>query len=687
MSLTPAELAPARDESHEAPYQDDLGLTKRSVAALDGAITAVAQAGTEPSQPPDAEMIKRLEALGRSLLNKSSEASGNTQPVLPGVGPATAPGVPVAPMPGAPGAPAAPAAPSAATPALPASMPAPPAPPRQPRSEIKRSPGEGDDQLTIHIQDSDLRDVLEMLSEQGGLNILASNSVQGKVSASLNGVDIDTALKAILKSTGYIAHREGKFIYVGNPLDFQNMEQTADRICTRIYRPNYVKASELQALIQPLLTPAGVGVASVTTASQSGIASDGSAAGGDAYAGNEAVLVRDYGAVLEQIDQVFQEIDQRPMQVAIEAMILSVKLDDNNNLGVDFLLLRDQNNARLATGSPLTDLGDLSFTDGGLKFGFLDSSLGAFINALESIGDTNVIATPRLMCLNKHRAEILIGAQLGYISTTLTETSAAQNVEFLEVGTQLRLRPFISSDGLIRMEVHPELSTGTVRVEQGLTLPDKEVTQVTSNIMVRDGCTVIIGGLMREDQEDATTRVPFLGSAPGIGWLFSSTKQTTSRRELIVLITPHIVYEPESCQEGDKAACEFHRRQEAYTEQMNPLGARHIGKRYFRLAQKAWTLNDRAAAEKFIHLSVHFDPMNRAALDLQSDICAGVHHGDHSSPEAAAQVIPEHPLDGDQISNWVLDDLGNAEPPAVHPRDTGHTGRSRDVERPRHFED
>ena len=101
-----------------------------------------------------------------------------------------------------------------------------------------------------------------------------------------------------------------------------------------------------------------------------------------------------------------------------------------------------------------------------------------------------------MLCLNKQRAEILIGAQKGYVSTTVTENASTQSIEFLEVGTQLRIRPYIFSDGTIRLEVHPELSTGDVRVVEGFTLPDKEVTQVTTNIMCRDGSTVIIGGLI-----------------------------------------------------------------------------------------------------------------------------------------------------------------------------------------------
>ena len=509
----------------------------------------------------------------------------------------------------------------------PESVPA-PRPARQPKAEINRIEGEGDDKLSIHIQDADIREVLEMISEQGGLNILAANSVQGRVSASLNGVDIDTALAAILKSTGYTVRREGKFVFVGTATDLQLMDESVDKLGARIYRPNYIKATELQLLIQPLLTP-NVGICSVSSASEIGIGPDDNNVGGDTFAGGEAVLVRDFEAVLAQVDQVFEELDERPKQVAIEAMILSVKLNDKNTFGVDFALLRDQANVRLVSGRPLADLAEMKF-DGGLKFGFLDSSLGVFVTALEQIGDTDVIATPRLMCINKHRAQILIGAQLGYVNTTLTETSTAQNVQFLEIGTQLRLRPFISSDGLIRMEVHPELSTGSVRVVEGFTLPDKELTQVTTNVMVRDGCTMIIGGLMREDLSTTTSQIPLLGSAPGIGFLFRQKVESQERREIIVLITPHIVYEPQDYEEGERGASEFHRHHSSYADHMSPIGTRYLGRKYFRIAQDYWARGDGARAVKAVNLSINFDPQNRAAVDLRSDIMANNHMGDHS---------------------------------------------------------
>ncbi len=469
--------------------------------------------------------------------------------------------------------------------------------------------------------------MLELLSEQGGLNILPSPNVQGTVSASLNGVDIDTALDAILRSTGYVAHRDGKFIYVGTPADFKVMEQTLDKVATRVYRLNYTRASDIQALVTPLLT-AGIGSISVTAPADEGIGSDSNKDGGNKFAGGDSILVHDYVAVLDQIDQVIAEIDRKPAQVAIEAMILRVTLDDAYSFGVDFELLRK--NLRFATGSPLSTLNDFDVTSGGLKFAYLDGSTGAFVSALETIGDTDVVASPKVMVLDQARAEIQIGQQLGYVNTTITETSTAQNVQFLEVGAQLRLRPFISSDGLVRMEVHPELSTGQVKVEQGLTLPDKDVTQVTTNIMIPDGCTVVIGGLMREDLGTTASQVPFFGSLPGVGFLFRTKTETNKKEEIIVLITPHIVCEPDACCEGDKAAAEFHRRQAVYADQMSPLGKRYLGRKYYRLAQAAWARGDQETALRMIDLAVHFDPESRAAIDLRTDIWNGRLVDDHT---------------------------------------------------------
>ncbi len=287
-----------------------------------------------------------------------------------------------------------------------------------------------DDKWTLLFEDSDIKEVLNAIGTEAGLNILMSESVSGLVSATLTDVEIQTALDAVLKSRGLVSRREGNIVYVGTHEELHFVEYGGDVISTRIYRLNYITALDMQSLITPMLSQSS-GQVTVSTASEVGIASDSASAGGDSFSGEEVVMVRDFDGILAQIDELVAEVDRMPRQVSIEAMILSVALNDKSELGVDFELLRQKDTLRITSGTPLIDLATAPFTDG-LKMGFLDSSVFMFLNALETIGDTNVVASPRIMCLNKQRAEILIGAELGYISTTITETAATQSGFFAE---------------------------------------------------------------------------------------------------------------------------------------------------------------------------------------------------------------------------------------------------------------
>ncbi len=503
---------------------------------------------------------------------------------------------------------------------------------------------EGDGLLTLNLKNSDLRQVLELLSEQHGLNIIASGTVQGAVTARLTNVDVHTALDAVLRATGFVARPEGNVIYVATPAEFLAMDHAHDQIGTRVYRPNYITASEMQRLLTPLMTPE-VGVIAVSTAAKVGLPADSVDAGGDSFSGAEVVLVQDYESVLKRIDQLLLEVDVRPLQVSIEAMIINVTLDDQNRTGVNFALLRDEGDSVIVSGGPVKNLPDIAF-DGGLKFGFLDSSLAVFIEALETIGDTNVVAAPRVMVLNKQRAEVLIGSQLGYVSTTVTENAATQSVEFLEVGTQLRIRPFIASDGTIRLEVHPELSTGAVDVRDGFTLPNKSVTQVTTNIMCHDGATVVIGGLIREDLASNTTQIPVLGALPWVGAAFRQRREQLARRETLVLLTPRIVSIPVAAAEGAQGKNEYLRRQDVRYDKMSPLAQRYYGKQYLRKARAAWLAGDASVALRFANLAIHFDPESLEAINLRSEIVANSPYGDRSVESHLREGLApwKHPL-------------------------------------------
>src|SRR5207237_9704397 len=119
---------------------------------------------------------------------------------------------------------------------------------------------------------------------------------------------------------------------------------------------------------------------------------------------------------------------------------------------------------------------------GGLKVGFVSSEVSVFVAALETVANTSVLANPKILALNKQRGEVLVGREDGYLTTTVTDTTTVQTVEFLKTGTRLTFRPYIGDDGYIRLEVHPEDSDG--HVVNGL--PTQPTAQVPRNVIVED---------------------------------------------------------------------------------------------------------------------------------------------------------------------------------------------------------
>jgi type IV pilus assembly protein PilQ len=465
-------------------------------------------------------------------------------------------------------------------------------------------------------RDIPLRDLIHLLGKGAGFNVVVSPSVEGTVSASLRDVTGLDAMDALLRAHGYVSRRDGAFLFVGQPGDFTDMERLDDRMAHRVYRPRYVTATELQTLLTPMLSETGR--MTVTTAAQVGIATSGDQTGGDAYAGEELLLVRDWESDLKEMDSVVADVDQMPLQASIEAVILSVELDDEHRAGVNLELLRGSDHARIVSGTPTTTIAAMDFTDGGLNVGFLSAHVGAFIEAVEEIGDTQVVARPRLTCVNKQRAEILIGDQIGYLSTTQTETATTQTVEFLDVGTQLRIRPFISPEGVIRLEVHPELSSGEVKLVGDTPLPEKSTTQVTTNILCRDGSTIVIGGLIREETVVQTGQVPILGDVPYLGVLFRHNTETVRRTELIVLITPRILRDPlDGCEPQSKWDGLPERQIAQFQgEKYHWLAAQRHAQQYGRLAQTAYIAANYERAYRYAMIALQFESDNDTALKI-----------------------------------------------------------------------
>ena len=188
-----------------------------------------------------------------------------------------------------------------------------------------------------------------------------------------------------------------------------------------------------------------------------------------------------------------------------------------------------------------TDPTGLASPLNGAKFGFVANNVTGFIQALETIGSTKILASPRILVLNKQRAEIQLGTRLGFQTFSQNFTSTIQQVQFLNTGTLLRIRPFISLDGMIRMEIASERSSGTVTNN----IPNQQTAELTTNVMVPDGATLVIGGLMEDEDDFSLQGLPGLSRIPALGYLFGFRQKSEGRRELVVLLTPHI-WSPEA---------------------------------------------------------------------------------------------------------------------------------------------
>jgi len=417
--------------------------------------------------------------------------------------------------------------------------------------------------VEIHVDDASLVQVLRMLSLQSQRNIIASKEVHGTVTANLYDVTIKEALDAILRANGYAYREKGNFIYVYSAKELAELEKSERKMQTEVFRLFYTPAANAVNMIKPVLSAESQ--TSFTTPANSGLESGTKDLGGSSHAGEDMLVITDYPDNLEKVRKILKEIDRRPQQILIEATILRASLSEDNSLGVDFTVLGgvDFNalsavNETSTTGTGLNQaltgsimesnkagaINDRGFVagragGGGLNIGVVKNNVGVFIQALEGITDTVVLANPKVLALNKQKGEVIVGRKDGYLTTTTTESSTVQTVEFLETGTRLVFRPYIGDDGYIRMEIHPEDSSGGLAGEANL--PFKITTEVTSNVMVKDGNTIVIGGLFREDSNTSRGQVPFLGNLPLAGALFRKQSDHTLREEVIILLTPHIV--------------------------------------------------------------------------------------------------------------------------------------------------
>ncbi len=513
--------------------------------------------------------------------------------------------------------------------------------------------------IELHVKGDQLANVLELLSQQYRLNIVASKNAKGQVTADLYDVTVEEALDAICRAAGLGWQREGKCIYIYTQDELNAMATDESRLVAEVFQLNYLSAAEALQLLEPAKSDQG----SITASSEpgEGIPSGlGGETGSNSFSLRDTIVVRDFPENIERMRGIIEKMDRRPRQVLVEATILQVQLDDTTSLGVDFNVLagidfRDLSTTATAVTDPTANANDATVTVGaeerpygqvaqvgfadpgnGLNIGVMTNNVSFFIHALEEVTDTTILSNPKVLALNKQRAEVIVGERLGYRTTTVTETTMVEAVEFLNTGTQLLFRPFISDDGYVRMEIHPEVSTGVIA--NGL--PQEMTTEVTCNVMVKDGHTIVIGGLFDEDVSIGRSQVPGLGNIPGLGWLFRSKEDSTTRNEIIVLLTPHILqHEEDAAALGESILADAKRRCLGLREGFSFFTRERITIGYLQTAEEAWARYQETGADRDLDeawwnmwVATNVAPNNLRALRLKDKILTAKHGEPYTPP-------------------------------------------------------
>ncbi|NQY75449.1 MAG: hypothetical protein HRT90_11950 [Candidatus Margulisbacteria bacterium] len=367
-------------------------------------------------------------------------------------------------------------------------------------SILKRQIGV-DKRVTVTFKDTEIQDILRFFSSEYQINTIAGPEVTGALSFNFKNVHPLDAFDAVISSQGFDWYKSGRIFKVISMYPI------------KVVHLNYIQANEAVISLKPLVLGKGV----ISANKQ-----------------NNSILIRAPQGDLMTILSAIRSMDIPPLQVLVEARIVEISHDTSLSYGMNLgYLLTGEDNVR-TTG--FANLPGANLT--GFFAQAVDNNFSANLEALIRQSKINTIANPKILTLNHKSASIITGQRLGFRTTTTTGTSIQEQVDFLEVGTKLTITPHISRNGEIIMEIFPEVSDGHI-TEDGL--PNEVTTEASTTVMVRDGQSILIGGMVRQKKVSTKTGVPILGDIPILDLFFSKREITTEQTDIVVIIKPTIV--------------------------------------------------------------------------------------------------------------------------------------------------
>jgi len=374
------------------------------------------------------------------------------------------------------------------------------------------SPGVIAGKISLSIQELDIREVMQMLSREQRMNIFVAEGVSGDVSVNVYDMETAEAVALIAESAGFVVEKRNNSYFVIERDDAGKLRHS-DRTEVRAFKVQYASSSEIETILEEYLSEFG----NIKTLSD-----------------NDILVIEDLPIFLDKIETLLGEIDREPKQIMIEAKILEITLTDNQSYGLDWAKLFDSSDGSGSLGTQ----GLANPNSAGLFAQYTNSNVDLVLNALKERGRLRTISTPKLLAMEGLEAETVVGTEIGYRVTTTINNVTTESIEFLESGVILKVTPTVDRSGRIMLDIFPEVSTGVVS-DDGI--PSKATTQVSTRMLVPDGKTVFLGGLIQNQINNTREGIPGLGDVPIIGGLFLNRSESIISTEIFVLIIPRIV--------------------------------------------------------------------------------------------------------------------------------------------------
>ncbi|MEB3329267.1 MAG: secretin N-terminal domain-containing protein [Candidatus Sericytochromatia bacterium] len=391
--------------------------------------------------------------------------------------------------------------------------------------------------ITLKFDNADVREVLRLIAQRGGMNLIIDESVKGRFTIDVRAVPLDEFFGIVLRTNGLAARRVGTSLLIANE---EQLRAKIDSSQAATFRLNNAKATDVMRILMGVLEQKSQGKVKVVADERT-----------------NSLVVSGTGEDLTKIRNAIRAIDVPAPQVVIEVKLVEVTRGALKRLGGEFGFggskfgfssnVSDINvtaNGQPSAGIPPSGSGGTTVTFSSL--GNVTSNLNARITALVNRGEAQVLANPRVATQDNVQAEIAIVNRFPIVSTTFVgaaggAANATQQVQFQDIGERLTITPRIDTNGFVTMDIQPNISVrGKDVIVNGNPVPEINERRLKTTMRVADGETVVIGGLIRRNTTNSLTKTPLLGDLPFIGFLFRQESNSNDETEVIVMVTPHI---------------------------------------------------------------------------------------------------------------------------------------------------